>query len=58
MISEEKIKKSLTKSAGTLIITGILILVLGIIAIVYPASAGKVATATLGIIMVIGALLD
>ena len=57
MISGEKIKKGLTRSAGTLIITGILILVLGIIAIVYPASAGKMATATLGIIMVIGALL-
>ncbi len=53
---KEQIKKNITKAAKTLIITGVLILVLGIVAIIYPPSSGRIATATMGIILIVGSL--
>ena len=53
---KEQIKKNITKAAKALIITGVLILVLGIVAIIYPASSGRIATATMGIILIVGSL--
>lgn len=55
--TQTAIKKAIKKSYTTILGVGILTLILGIIAIVYPESIGKVSVITLGVFIVIGGIL-
>lgn len=51
------IKNAIGKSIKSIIIIGVLILILGILAVVYPEGFGKFSVMTLGVFMVIGGVL-
>jgi uncharacterized membrane protein HdeD (DUF308 family) len=56
METESTIKSELLKASKSVIIIGILALILGIVALIYPASVGKISTVVIGVFLVIGAL--
>jgi uncharacterized membrane protein HdeD (DUF308 family) len=51
------LQKALEKSSKSVALIGSIILLLGIIVIIYPMSAGKIATISIGIILFIGGIL-
>lgn len=51
------LQTALKKSSKAVALIGSIILLLGIIAIVYPVSAGKIATIFIGIILIVGGIL-
>lgn len=56
MESQEPIKDILLKSAKMVKIIGWLVLLLGVFAIIYPASSGKIATIAIGVFLIISGL--
>ena len=57
MISQSTIQKGLSKASKSVMLIGILALVLGIVAVIYPAGFGKISVVVIGVFLVIGALL-
>lgn len=55
--NESTLQTAIGKSIKSIIIIGVLILVLGILAVVYPEGFGKFSVMTLGVLMVIGGVL-
>jgi len=50
-------RKGLSKASKSVMLFGFLVLVLGIIAVIYPAGFGKISVVVIGVFLVIGALL-
>lgn len=57
MESQITVKDGIKKSLKTITLTGILTLVLGIIALVYPEAFGKVTVSVIGVLLVIGGVI-
>ena len=55
-VTESVIKGSLFKASKSLIIFGVLALILGILAVIYPANIGEVSSISIGIFLIIGGL--
>jgi uncharacterized membrane protein HdeD (DUF308 family) len=56
METESTIKSGLFKASKSVIIIGILALILGIVALIYPAGLGKISAVVIGVFLVLGAL--
>ena len=57
MVAETIIQKGLSKASKSVILIGILALVLGIVAVIYPAGFGKISVSVIGVFFVIGGIL-
>lgn len=57
MISQSSMQEGLSKGSKSVIIIGILALVLGIVAVVYPNGIGKISAVVIGIFLVMGGIL-
>jgi uncharacterized membrane protein HdeD (DUF308 family) len=57
MLAETKIQKGLIKTSKSVILIGILALVLGIVAVIYPAGFGKISVVVIGVFLVLGGIL-
>lgn len=57
MSNESTIKEALFKGSKSVIILGVLALILGVVAIIYPDYLGKITTIVLGMFLIIGGLL-
>jgi uncharacterized membrane protein HdeD (DUF308 family) len=54
VVTNSILKEGLVKSSKSLIIFGVLVLIIGILAVVYPASVGKISTIAIGIFLIMG----
>ena len=57
MASQKTIQKAIKKGSKSIIIIGILALVLGILALIYPAGFGKISAVVIGVFLVTGGIL-
>ena len=57
MLAETQIQKGVKKTSKSVMLIGILALVLGIVAVIYPAGFGKISVVVIGVFLVIGGIL-